>query len=154
MDEIAPMIGVIGMFVAIGYIVRWVSDNRRDLKLARMHFDAHNKLVDKFSSSQELLEYVASDAGRQLLRWSPAQPTNPYAKILTSIQWGLVLLAGGVAFLFLRGQIADAFEGLSVLGTLGVALGFGFLVSAAVAYFLSKSWGVLKGHDGPLAEQR
>jgi predicted transporter len=153
MEEIGPMIGVIGMFVVIGYIVRWVSDNRKQLNMAKMHFDLHNKLLDKFGSSQELVEYLHSDAGSKYLKWMPTERANPYARILGSVQWGIVLLTAGVAFLFLRTQVAEAFEGFTVLGAFGVALGIGFLLSATVAFVLSKSWGVINGQQPSMPDQ-
>jgi hypothetical protein len=39
----------------------------------------------------------------------------------------------------------SSFEGghaFTVFGTIGLAIGLGFLVSAGISYFLSKSWGL------------
>jgi hypothetical protein len=153
MEELTAMVASLAFFVITGYIVRWISDNRKQLKLARMHFDLHNKLLDKFGSSHELVEYLHSEAGQQYLKWLPIERANPYAKILGSIQWGVVLLAAGTAFLILRGQVAGAFEGFSVVGVSCVAVGIAFLLSAGIAYALSKSWGVIDGQQPSLPKQ-
>ena len=47
------------------------------------------------------------------------------------------------AFLFLRGRVAGAEEGFLVFGTLTLSLGVGFGLSAALSYYLSKSFGLL-----------
>jgi len=91
------------------------------------------------------MEYLQGDIGEQFLISATAEKSDPRGRILGSIQTGLVLLSGGVAFMFLRGQIAEAEEGFVLLGTLGVALGVGFIISAGVAYALSKTWGIING---------
>jgi hypothetical protein len=45
----------------------------------------------------------------------------------------------------LQGRIAGADEAFAFLGTLGVALGVGFGLSAGVAYLLSRAWGLING---------
>jgi len=146
MEDIAPVFVMIGMCIMIAYLVRVSGDNRRKRDLAQKQFDLQNKLLEKFGSSQELVEYVKSDAGQTFLNVLPAEPpANPYARILSSIQWGIVLLTAGAACLLLRNMVTDGYEGFSVFGVFGVALGVGFLLSAVVAYILSKTWGVING---------
>jgi hypothetical protein len=43
----------------------------------------------------------------------------------------------------LRGRVIGGDEGFLVAGTIIFSLGLGFAVSAAVSYFLSKSFGLL-----------
>jgi hypothetical protein len=152
-EEIAPMIILPAMFIMIFYLVKLVSNNRRRRREVQMQFDLQNKLLDKFGTSQELMQYLGSDAGRQFVQFTPTEVVNPYARILSSIQWGIVLLTAGAAFMFLRNQIPDGFQGFTVMGAFGIALGVGFLVSAAVAFFLSKSWGVINGQQPSLPDQ-
>jgi len=45
--------------------------------------------------------------------------------------------------LFLRARVPAAEEGFLVSGTLVLSLGIGFGLSAALSYFLSKSFGLL-----------
>jgi hypothetical protein len=146
MEEIAPVFAMIGMFTMIAYLVRFTGDNRRKKDLAQKQFDLQNKLLEKFGGSQELIEYVKSDAGRTFLNVLPAEPpANPYARILSSVQWGIVLLTAGSACLIVRNVVADGFEGFTVFGVFCLALGVGFLVSSVVAFILSKAWGVING---------
>jgi hypothetical protein len=152
-EDIAGVFVGIGMFVMIIYLVRILGDNKRRNRLAQMRFDLQNKLLEKFGTSQELLEYLRSDAGLRFLDFVPVEKASPYGRILGSVQWGIVLLTAGAASLFLRHQIPDGFEEFTVFGAFGVALGAGFLVSAVVAYVLSKSWGVINGEQPSLPEK-
>ena len=145
MEVLGPMIGSVGIMVVFAWMLKMGLDHRRRTKLMNYQHDLQSKLLDKFGSSGELMEYLQGDIGEQFLISATAEKSDPRGRILGSIQTGLVLLSGGVAFMFLRGQIAEAEEGFVLLGTLGVALGVGFIISAGVAYALSKTWGIING---------
>jgi hypothetical protein len=67
---------------------------------------------------------------------------TPYARILSSTQAGIIILAFGVALLVLRAKLPFSDEAFTVFGTLAVALGIGFGVAAVASYFLSRSFGL------------
>lgn len=148
MEEMAPMLAMVVMFGATVQIVRSVQQHRRLKQLAEYQYNLHHELLEKFGSSQDMLNYLESDAGKKLVDLAPAEKIKPHAKILSSIQNGIILALAGGAFYLMRTQINDAFEEFTFMGVLGMALGIGFLVSAVVAYVLSKSWGLLNGHNG------
>jgi hypothetical protein len=148
MDVLAPMIGSVAIMLVFAWMLKLGLDHRRRTKLMTYQHDLQSKLLDKFSSTGELMEYLQGDAGQKFLISATAEKADPRTRILGSIQTGLVLLAGGVAFMFLRGQIAGAEEGFVLLGTIGIALGVGFVISAAVAYALSRTWGIINGGSG------
>jgi len=145
MEDLAPMIGSVAMFIVVAWIVKMSLAHRRQIRLTELQHDLQERLLDKFTTTQELADYLQGDVGRRFLESATVERANPYARILGSIQVSLVLLTGGAAFLILQGRIADADEAFVFLGTLGVALGIGFGLSAAVAYTLSKAWGVING---------
>jgi hypothetical protein len=154
MEDLAPMIGSVAMFIVVAWIVKMTLAHRRQVRLTELQHDLQEKLLDKFTTSQELADYLQGDAGTRFLESATVERANPYARILGSLQVSLVLLTGGAAFLILQGRIADADEAFVFLGTLGVALGIGFGLSAAVAYMLSKAWGVINGGaDSALSER-
>lgn len=148
MEALGPMIGVIGMMVVIAWIVRIVTTSRRQTKMAALQAEMQEKLLDKFGSSEEVISYLESDAGRQFLDTATFEPSNPYKRILGSIQSGLILAFAGGAFLFLRGQLTGADDAFVFLGALSLALGLGFLFSAVATFVLSKSWGLVNGESG------
>ena len=146
MYDIAPMIIGIAFITAFVWSLKTVVTNRRLDRLARMHHELQEKVLDKLGSSEELVGYLDSEAGRQLLEPPVADRSGPFGRILGSVQTGIVLLAAGAGFLVARTMVEipnDA--GLAFVGVLCVALGIGFLVSAYAAHALSKSYGLLGG---------
>ena len=129
------------MFPMIGYIVYICLTNSRRLKMARMQAEMHGKLLDKFGSSQELVQYLESDAGKAFLEPPKEDRASPYRRILGSVQAGIILSLLGGVFLLMRNQ--EGVQGAGLAGGLLLALGLGFLISAGVSFRLSKAWGLL-----------
>lgn len=148
MDDLAPVLALIGFMLFTLWIIRALLASRRYTRLIKAQTEIQSRLLDKLGGSEEMLRYLESGAGRQLLEAPPAEQSRPYGRILGSIQTGVILTLAGAGFLFLRGQFPDEGEGFAVLGTLGLALGLGFVISGALAYFLSRSWGLLDGGAG------
>jgi small-conductance mechanosensitive channel len=145
MSDLAPVLGPIGIFLVFGWGLKLLLTYRRRVKLAQLQYELQGKLLDKFSTSQELAEYLRGDAGERFLQSATVERSDPHTRILGSLQVCLVLLTGGAALLALEGRISGADEAFAFLGTLGAALGVGFGLSAGVAYLLSKSWGLING---------
>ena len=140
----------VGLFAIIGWIIRMVMIQKRQRRLVEIQAELQNKLLDKFSSTQEVLDYLHSDAGTRFLHSATIERSNPYGRILASLQAGIILTLAGAAFLAMKAHIEGATEGFMFVGALGLAVGIGFLLSGAIAYYLSKSWGLINGHDSPL----
>ena len=145
MEDIASVVGPVGVLLVLGWMLKFVLTHRRRVKLSQLQYDLQSKLLDKFSTSQELAEYLQGDAGERLLQSATVERSDPHTRILGSLQICLVLLTGGAALLALEGRISGADEAFAFLGTVGIALGVGFGLSAGVAYLLSKSWGLING---------
>ena len=139
--DIAEAMIPIFLFPMIGYIIYISLTNSRRLKMARMQADMHGKLLDKFGSSQELVQYLESDAGKAFLEPPEVDKANPYRRILGSVQAGIILSLVGGVFLLFRNQ--PDIQGALFIGGLLLALGLGFLISAGVSFRLSKAWGLL-----------
>lgn len=134
-----------GVMMAAGWAVWVVSNAVRRTRTARLQAEVRNKLLEKFGSSRELLDYLQTDAGQKFVDAGTTERMGtPYGRILGSIQAGIILAVMGAALLFLRGSLPFETEELLVLGTLALALGIGFLLSSASAYVLSKSWGLFE----------
>lgn len=145
MQDLAPVIGSVSFVAVLGWVVKMLLAYRRQVKFAQLQFDLQTKLLDKFTSTKELTECFQGEVGQRFLQSATVERSSPYARILGSVQAALILVTGGAALLLLQGRIADADEAFVFLGTLGVALGVGFGLSAAVAYTLSKKWGLISG---------
>ena len=131
------------LFCLIGFIVWTTLSTIRRFRTEKLQAQLQTKLLDKFGSGQELLAYVQSEGGKRFLESLTMEQRTPYGRILGAAQAGTILLLLGIALLFLRSRVTGADEGLLVAGTIVFTLGLGFGVSAAVSYFLSKSFGLL-----------
>lgn len=139
--------------LSLGWFVRTIVDYRRWNRLSRVQAEAHNKLLDRFSANAELISYIQSPAGAQFLQSAPISLDPgarrlgaPISRIFWSLQAGLVLVMGGLGLEYISGRVTDidAQQACYAIGVLGMALGAGFVISAAVAYFLSRRLGLFE----------
>ena len=143
-DVIAPMLATMALIVLVGFIVWLVLTNRRQRETVRAQTEMQTRLLEKFGSSQEMLQFLQSDAGKKFLQSATIEQTKPYGRIIGGTTVGIVSATVGIAFLFVSEipSDADAVLGLSLVGGLLLALGIGFLLSSTAAYLLSKKWGL------------
>jgi hypothetical protein len=149
-------IGILGGFsLAVGFVVwliRTLVDYKRWSRLARVQTEAHTKLLDRFTANDELLAYVKSPAGSRFLESAPISldgaPRSvgaPMGRILWSIQGGVVLIAAGIGFGMIRTpEVAGNSSPVQALSVLAIAVGIGFLVSAAISFVLSRKLGLIE----------
>ena len=155
LNELIPFSVFLAILLALLWILRVVLETRRWNKTAAVQAEMHKHLLEKFSSNQELLTYMESEAGRRFLEATPLQVEHPsrmplpYGRILWSVQVGLILALAGAGMLFLQERVPDAAQVFLVFGTLTLAIGTGFLFSAIVSYILSKSFGLLEPVSRP-----
>ncbi len=131
------------LFGLFGFVTWIIFSSIRRYKTAKLQAGVQTKLLEKFGSGQELLAYVQSDVGKRFLESLAMEQRTPYGRILGAVQAGVILVLLGIALLFLRGRVSGAEEGFLVSGTITLSLGVGFGLSAALSYFLSKSFGLL-----------
>jgi len=121
----------------------------RGVKSERMQVEMFNKLMDKLGSSQEALQYLQMNGGINFLKLQEAaeRPRSPHARILTSVQVGIVAAVVGGGILSLQGRFSDPrdSEPAAVIGTIVLALGLGFLLAGGASWVLSRSMGLLNG---------
>ena len=137
---------------ALIWLVRYFVSHRRWLRATKVQTDVHNRLLERFSSNEELLAYVQSPAGAKFLQAAPVSVeaadvpsvAAPVSRILWSVQAGLVLATGGVGLLFIRGHLIEEISQLlMVVGTIAVSLGVGFTLAAGASYVISNRLGLL-----------
>jgi hypothetical protein len=142
---------VFGTIVAlITWLIRVTVDYRRWNRLAKVQAEAHTKLLDRFTANDELIAYVQSPAGSRFLESAPIalDPGTrrlgaPVSRILWSAQAGLVVMLAGLALQYVSGHVdLEAQQPLFAIGTVALAIGVGFLLSAVVSYALSHRLGL------------
>jgi hypothetical protein len=146
LNEVGPMVGVLGLFVATFWILRMFMDNLRWKRVLRLQTDVHNKLLDKFGNSQELLAYMQTDAGKRFLEGAPIsvalgsdepQWGSPIVRVMRPLQAGIVLAAAGVGFM------GNGYDVLQTIGKITLMVGIGFIISAAASWLIARSSGLL-----------
>lgn len=131
---------------ALAWLVRTIIEQKRWNRLSRQQTEVHNKILDRFSSSEELLAYIKTPAGTKFLESAPiplhaerAPSTSPYSRVLWSIQVGVVVAAGGLGMLMVGArETGDASTGLFALGAIAFCVGGGFIASAFISLFLTR----------------
>ncbi|HEX2254468.1 MAG TPA: hypothetical protein VHQ65_14460 [Thermoanaerobaculia bacterium] len=171
--DIAEMMTVFASFLlvalALGWLVRTLIEQKRWNRLSRTQTEVHNKILDRFGTSDELLAYVKSPAGSRFLESAPiplhadrpAAQSPPLPRTLWSVQIGVVVAAGALGMLLvsLRSD-AETAQALFALGAIGLCLGAGFIASAVVSMILSRRLGLWAppagsgGAGGPGAAER
>jgi hypothetical protein len=138
------------------WIIRLIVLQRRWNRMSKVQFDTHAKLLDRFTSNEDLLAYVQTPAGRRFLEAMPIpiqeQPHAigaPLSRILWSVQAGVVLAAGGLGLLYVSTNFTDEpAQFFMVIGVITLALGAGFMISAVAAYVISRRLGLMESQPG------
>ena len=153
---VAFLIGFLTVVGTIGWLLRSVIEHRRWLRVSKTHTDTHTKLLDRLTSNADLLAYMESPAGRRFLEAAPiplsAGPralSAPIGRILWTVQAGCVIAFAGGGLMYSSSRFAanatfsEIELPLFVMGATAVAIGAGFMISAIVAYGLSRRLGLL-----------
>ncbi|HTY61553.1 MAG TPA: hypothetical protein VMG30_04795 [Acidobacteriota bacterium] len=104
--------------------------------------ELRKRLLDKFSSGQELSEFLSTPQGQNFLKDQEANAglRSPKSRVIHGICWGIVLLVLGGAFFGLMRLERDLVYPATIL----TALGIGILVAAAISYSLYKKWNMIE----------
>jgi hypothetical protein len=153
-DVIQPIAFVLAFacfLSALVWLVRQFLENRRWGRIFKLQSEVHGRLIDKFSSNQELAGYMETEAGKRFLEASPIpvgfepeqRVPNAIARVLTPLQIGIVLLLLGVGFFLLRNVRTEMHDPMMVLGTIALMPGLGFIISAGITWVLAGRLGLI-----------
>jgi hypothetical protein len=141
---------ILAIFSLITFVATWLIrtmvEQRRWSRLSRVQTDVHSKLLERFSSSEDLLKYIETPSGRRFLESAPIpvesgprQVNAPIGRILFSIQTGVVVAAAGIGLMSISGGVdKDAAQPLYAIGVVALSVGIGFVASAVVSFILSR----------------
>jgi len=150
-EGIAIFLSIFTAVMLFAWLVRTLIDYRRWHRLSRIQTEVHTKLLDRFSSNEDLLAYIQSPSGKRFLDSAPIpvdlgprSVSAPVGRIMWSVQTGLVLVFAGIGLYFAFAQLSTEkiAEPFFVVSVLAVALGLGFIASAGVSYALSQRLGL------------
>jgi hypothetical protein len=149
-------IGTVILLIASGliWLIKTLIDQRRWSRLSKIQTDVHTKILDRFSSNEDLLAYIQTPAGRRFLESTPIAVDAPKAlaapisRILWSAQAGAVLTILGLGIILVSQTTLEEIAGpLGAMGAVVIALGIGFLVSASLAYTLTRRFRLMPDQD-------
>jgi hypothetical protein len=143
------------VFLCILSALLWLThvflENRRWNRIFKLQTDVHGRLIERFGTSQEVLTYMSTDAGKRFLEATPiavgferqAPVPSPVARVLTPLQIGVVMTLLGIGLLSLRHSVTDGGEALLVIGTVVLMPGLGFIISAGITWVLARHLGLM-----------
>jgi hypothetical protein len=148
---VAAFIAFLVITGVVVWVIRMIVTSRRWNKLSKVQYDVHSKLLERFTTNEDLLAYMQTPAGRRFLESAPIRlpdeprtMTAPFSRILWSVQAGIVLVLTGIGLLYVSSTFIDEpAQFFMVIGVVTLALGGGFIVSAVAAYGLSRKLGLL-----------
>jgi len=149
--DIVPLIAFGFGLTAIFVLARMFVENRRWSRIFKLQSDVHGKLIDKFTSNQELAAYMETEAGRKFLEAAPIpvgieqdrRVPSAVARVLTPLQAGIVMVLLGIGLLSLRHAGPDMDTPMLFFGTVVLMPGIGFIISAGVSWLLAAKLGLM-----------
>ncbi len=147
-------LAVLGIFVGIPMVLASIYRTHLQhvqlMKTLQLKAEANARMLDRFGSDAAFLEFLKSDAQQHMFDVKLPDPKvpAPYMRMLTAIQISFLLLSAGLACLYVRGFMFERDQqAFLFLGTMGVALGIGSLLSAVAAFVVARMWGTLQRNE-------
>jgi len=153
-DIVQPFMALLAFACFLGTLIwclRQFLENRRWSRIFKLQSEVHGRLIDKFSSTQELAQYMETEAGKRFLEAAPISAgiepeqrvPNAVARVLTPLQIGIVLVLLGIGLLLIRHISADTEIPMLIFGTVALMPGLGFIISAGVTWVLAARLGLM-----------
>lgn len=153
MSDLVPMVVIVAMVIGSTRVLTLLVAAFRNRAHLRSQTELHNKMLEKFGTTEEFTAYLQSDAGKSLFENLSNEPVAPQNKILGSIQKSAILIFLGIGLIVL-GQMFLPFDSGSIMfavGVISLMIGIGFAVSSIISYRLAKSWGIITVGDSPVS---
>jgi hypothetical protein len=147
-----PVVAFLGFLGAVIWLMQVLLANRRWQRILKLQMDTHNKLIDRFGTSQELIQYMESEAGKRFLEAAPI-PVNfegdqkipsVIGRVLMPLQIGSVMVLLGAGLLVVRHSFTWGLSNaLLLMGIVILMPGIGFILSAGVTWLLAGRLGLM-----------
>ena len=132
--EWIPIVSVVSSSAMIVLIVYFVTRGRA--RRAEVQAEVQTRLIDRFGTAPELIDFLQSPAGRQFVSGVQSAPaTLARERILSGFTRAIVLSMLGAAFLGLTFFYDDDF---AVPAAILFSLGIGYLIATFVSWRLSR----------------
>ena len=149
-EDTSVSIVILGITGSLLWIIRLLVENRRWTRIFQQQSEIHTRLIDRFATNQELLEYMNTESGRRFLEAAPIpiEPDRPQrlpgglGRVMATLQLGIVLAMLGLGLLILSHTLPDFQSPLLILGMITLMPGAGFIISAILTWRLSARLGL------------
>jgi hypothetical protein len=136
---VLPGFAIVGSFAVAIIAIICVSLTR--LKRAALQAQIQAKLIDRFSSAPELIDFLKSPTGQEFVSGVKSRQAAAVSrKVVGGIQTASFLGVLGIGFLALWGLAHE--EGFMYPGVILLALGSGIFLSTFLSVKLSRDWGL------------
>jgi hypothetical protein len=148
MYGLIPLFGIVCGMVTTVVVIMVIARTRQ--RRFEMQTSVQTKLIDRFSSAPELIDFLQSPTGREFVsgvQSAPAMLTRE--RIVTGVSRSILLMFIGLAFFGM--SWATNVNGLLVPGVIFFVLGAGYLVASYASYRLSIHFGLAASDVRPPA---
>lgn len=144
------LLSFVGAVGALLWLIRMLLENRRWSRVFRQQTEIHSKLIDRFATNQELLEYMNTESGRRFLEAAPI-PIDPdrshpvpigMSRVIGPLQLGIVLTMLGIGLLIVEHNLREFAGPFLLAGMVALMPGLGFIISAIVTWRLNARLGL------------
>ena len=130
--EMIPIVGMLTSSVTVVLVVYFVTRSRQ--RRVEAQIEMQSRLIDRFGSGAELVNFLHSPAGRQFVTGVQTAPDLlTRERIMSGFTRAIVLSCLGAAFVVLA--IADNGD-WSIPAAIVFSLGIGYLLATVVSYKL------------------
>lgn len=144
--DVTSIVALLSVFGSLSFLVWVITDGLRRRRQLQVAADFHAKLLERMHTPKELGEFLDSPGGSKFMDSIAMERTHPAHRILRATQVGIVLCAAGVGCRLVASQagplVRESAEGFAVLGIMLLSIGVGYLITAAVSFFLSRTLGL------------
>lgn len=143
-------VAVVAVFSSVGFYIAavlavWFVMRSRNER-ARVNAEVQAKLMERFSSAPELVEFLASQPGQKFLTGMDLVPRMlAREKIISSVRTSIIFGTVGLGLLgvCISSEIRNEF--LLFCGGMLLAISIGFLLAAFASVKLGRSMGLING---------
>ena len=137
--DFGATVTVLAMFAVAAVAV--IATYRVKEKRAELQTQVQTKLIERFESAPELIEFLRSETGQEFISGVRVkQAASVSRRMLAGIRAAVFLAVLGLGFLVLWPLTRE--DGFIYPGVILLALGTGFFLASVVSMKMSRAWGL------------
>ena len=139
-EVLIPIIISVSFFAMVAYVVAVIVGSRNRSRVEKIRSELQSRMLEKFGSAAEFIEFAKTPEGRRLLEGSTLERPITIDQSLAWIRRGILLSAIGIGFGVLTAIGVMDSDGGSFVTVLALAIGLGALGAAFASRKLGRSW--------------